>query len=263
MFYLAMVVLLPIAGFVCCILPFRRVVRENAGHFILLGILALVFLSRLVIGTSAIVQKDANLLQIPFFMSYRDAMRRYLQLPLWNPYLWSGTVNLARPLSHVFHPTIFLSLLFPAYKAFNLSLLLAVFFSGAFMFLFVKELGQPGGVALVSPVAYAFNEFTLDRLGSSSGPGVEYIYSYSVIPLSLALLLRAIHTRRHRFLHASLLGLSLAFVMNGYPNPLYYGIMLGAVLLGYAVVACPSDRDIGFKKCFAHRSGWAATGQCG
>jgi hypothetical protein len=247
MFYLVMIVLLPILGFVCCVLPFRRLIRENAALLGLLGILVVLFLSRFVIGTNAIVQKDANLLQVPFFMSYRDTIRGFLQLPLWNPYLWSGTANLAHPLSHVFHPTIFLSLVLPAYKAFNLSLLLAVFFSASFMFLFVRELGQPGGVALVSSVAYAFNEFTLDRLGASTGPGVEYLYSYSVVPLSLALLFRAIKTRRHRYSHAILFGLSLAFVMNGNPNQLYYAILLCALFLGYVIVACNANHDMGFK----------------
>jgi hypothetical protein len=247
MFYLIAVVLLPIVGFICCILPFRRLIRENLAYLGVLGILVLLFLSPLVIGTNAIVQKDANLLQIPFFMSYRDSIRGFLQLPLWNPYLWSGMPNLAHPLSHVFHPTVFLSLVFPAYRAFNLSLLLAVFFSASFMFLLVRELGQPGGVALVSSVTYAFNEFTLHRLGSSTGPGVEYLYSYSAVPLSLALLLRAVKTRRHRCLHTILFGLSLAFVMNGNPNQLYYCILLCGVLLAYAIIARPSDGDVGFK----------------
>lgn len=177
MFYLLIVVLVPLVGFICCILPFRLVIDENRTHFVLLATLPLLFLSRFIIGSITIIQKDANLLQIPFLTSYRDLILSFRQLPLWNPYLWGGMANLAHPLSHVFHPTVFLSLLMPVHKALNLSFSLALFFSASFMFLFMRELGQHTGVALVSAVVYAFNEFTLDRLGAVAGPGIEYLYS--------------------------------------------------------------------------------------
>jgi hypothetical protein len=243
--YLLIAVFAPSVSLICCILPFRLVISKNRRYFTLLAVLTLLFLSRFVIGHATIIQMDANILQIPFLMSYRDSILSFLQLPLWNPYLWSGMANLAHPLSHTFHPTVFLSLLLPAHKAFNLSLLLAFFFSSSFMFLLMRELGQDNGVALISSVVYAFNEFTLDRLGSPSGPGIEYLYSYSIVPLSLALLLRAFKTRR--YFYAILSGLSLAFVMNGNPNLLYYTILLCLVLLAYVVVTSPLRSGIRFK----------------
>ena len=237
--------LLPLAGLILCILPFRRAIRADWRYLVLLAIPPLLFLFRYLIGTTTIVQKDANLLQIPFFMSYRDSILGFGQSPLWNPYVWSGIPNLAHPLSHVFHPTAFLSLLMPVHKAFNLSLVLMLFFAECVMFLLMRELGQPSGAALVSAIVYAFNEFTLDRLGAWDGPGVEYLYSYAMLPLSLTLLLRTFKTKDYSL--AALFGLSLAFVMNGNPSLLYYGILLCLVVLASACAIRSRWRSVPFK----------------
>ncbi len=64
------------------------------------------------------------------------------------------------------------------------------------MLLFMREAGQGRLVALVSAVVYGFNEFTLDRIGAVTGPGIEYLYSLAFVPLVLACLLRAASSHR-------------------------------------------------------------------
>ena len=245
MFYLLFILVLPVVAFLCCLIAFRSTIKQNWHYFALPAAITLLFLVRFLDNSTTIIQKDANLLQIPFLMSYRDSILNFSQPPLWNPYLWSGTANLAHPLAHVFHPLMFLALLMPIYPAFNLIVGLNIFLCAAFMFLLVKELGQAGGVALVAAVVYAFNEFTLDRLGALTGPGVEYLYSYAVLPLAMALLLRALKTKSYYY--AVLFGTALVFIFAGNANLLYYSVFMFALVIGYALVTAPSRSNVVFQ----------------
>lgn len=240
MFYLILVVFIPLLAFLFCVSPFYSGIRESKRYFLLIAVWTMLFLNHLWVGSNTLVQMDALILQIPFLSNYRDSILLYGQLPLWNPYLWSGIASLAHPLSYVFHPTVFLFLLLPVYTAFNLTLLLMFFFSASFMFILMRELNQKHSVALISSVVYAFNEWTIQKIASPQSPGAEYIYSYAIIPLSLALLIRALKTRQ--YFYGIPFGLSLVFVMNGNPSMCYYGILLSAIFL-----VCPTIPSVNRK----------------
>lgn len=244
MLHLCGLVLLPILALVCSVFPFRRTILAGKGHLITLGVFAIVFMGRLLFQTETIVQKDANLLQIPFLQNYRTSILTYGQPPLWDPHLWLGMPSLAHPLFHAFSPVTFLCLLLPVHAAFNGILCLMIFFSCSTMFLLARELGQESGMALVCAVVYGFNEFTLDRLGAATGPGVEYLYSYAFVPLSGALLVSAV--RQRSCTRAILFGASLAFVLNGNPNLLYYTLLLCFICLICLAVVPRYSRHAGF-----------------
>ena len=57
MFYVLMVVVLPLVAFIGCLLPFRRVIRDSWCFFVILGVLTIWFLSRLFNGSNTIIQK--------------------------------------------------------------------------------------------------------------------------------------------------------------------------------------------------------------
>lgn len=221
-------VLLPLVAFLFCLLPFRRVIVESRAELLLLALLVLAFLWRLVLHGEMIVQKDANLLQIPYLQSYQLSFLHH-QIPLWNPALWLGIPALAHPLFHACHPITPLALLLPVHAAFNAGLTLMLFLCCAGMLFFARELGLGRGAALVAAVVYGFNEFTLDRLGAPTGPGVEYLYSYAFVPLSLALMLRA--ARDSKLVERARFGLSLVFVLNGNPNLACYAFAILLVAL--------------------------------
>lgn len=244
MFFVCMLAIFPPLLLAACLAPFRTFLSDSKKQILLLGVLTLVFVARFLFSGEIIVQKDANLLQIPFLLNYRESVWSNLEPPLWNSYLSLGVPSLAHPLYHVLHPTTSLALLLPVNHAFNAGLTLTLFLSCCTMFLFMRELGLGKSAGLVASVVYGFNEFTLDRLGAPDGPGVEYLYTYAVVPLSLALLLRAVSNRSVPL--AVLFGVSLAFVLNGNPSLFYYGVLLLVVWSGCQCLLSPSRSRMTF-----------------
>ncbi len=216
--------LLPPLLLAACLAPFRGSLSRSKWLVAVLGLLAFLFTARFLLSGEVIIQKDANLLQLPFLINYREWALANRGPALWNPHNSLGGPSLAHPLSHVLHPTTALAVVLPVNLAFNIGLFFTLFLACCSMFLLARELSLREGAAFVAAVVYGFNEFTLDRLGAPAGPGVEYLYSFACMPLSLALLLRAVG---HRSLPIGVLaGVSLAFVLNGNPSLFYYGLLL-------------------------------------
>ncbi len=71
-------------------------------------------------------------------------------LPLWNPHEFCGTPFLANSQSAVFYPLNLLFCLFPVWKAFGVSVLLHLFLTGAFAYLYLHHgalrLGRPASL---------------------------------------------------------------------------------------------------------------------
>jgi hypothetical protein len=82
MFYLVVVVLLPLVAFVCCLFPFRRALTADRYTLGFLGAITFGFLLLALGGVRTVIQEDVNLLQLPFLMSYRDSLLDFRQPPL-------------------------------------------------------------------------------------------------------------------------------------------------------------------------------------
>ena len=83
------------------------------------------------------------------------------EVPLWNPYNFSGNTHLGVYHSSVFHPLSFLFLLLPQIDAWSLIVILQPFLSGIFMYLFLKEINLSRRSSLFGGIVFAFSGFMI------------------------------------------------------------------------------------------------------
>jgi len=81
------------------------------------------------------------------------------QIPLWNPYNFSGNPLLANYQSAVFHPANFLFFILPEIDAWSLMILLQPLLAGLFTYLFCRQLKLNQAASLLSAVAFMFCGF--------------------------------------------------------------------------------------------------------
>lgn len=81
------------------------------------------------------------------------------QVPLWNPYNFSGSPLLANYQSAVFHPANLLFFVLPEIGAWSLMILLQPLLAGFFTYLFCRQLKLSQAAALLSSVSFMFCGF--------------------------------------------------------------------------------------------------------
>ena len=81
------------------------------------------------------------------------------QVPLWNPYNFSGNPFLANYQSAVFHPANWLFFILPEIDAWSIMILMQPLLAGLFAYLFCRQLKLSQTAALLSSVAFMFCGF--------------------------------------------------------------------------------------------------------
>ena len=81
------------------------------------------------------------------------------QIPLWNPYNFSGSPLLANVQSAVFYPLTIFYLFLPQVIAWSLLVFLQPFLSGIFTYLFCRKIGMSSVAAFFSAVSFSFSLF--------------------------------------------------------------------------------------------------------
>lgn len=81
------------------------------------------------------------------------------QVPLWNPYAFSGTPHAGNYQSAVFSPVNILFFILPFLDAWSVMILLQPLLAGLFMYMFVQSIGRSKGASLLSAVSFMFCGF--------------------------------------------------------------------------------------------------------
>ena len=81
------------------------------------------------------------------------------EVPLWNPYSFSGTAQAGNYQSAVFSPTNLLFFILPFIDAWSVMILLQPLLAGLFMYLFVRSLERSEEASLLAAVAFMFSGF--------------------------------------------------------------------------------------------------------
>jgi len=81
------------------------------------------------------------------------------EIPLWNPYSFSGSVHAGNYQSAVFSPFNFLFFIFPFIDAWSIYILLQPLLAGIFMFLFLREIGCRREASIIGTTGYMFSGF--------------------------------------------------------------------------------------------------------
>jgi hypothetical protein len=108
---------------------------------------------------------DVTAMFVPWLSFILDTLRRHGQLPLWNPYLFSGIPFAANPQPMLFYPFTYLGLLLPLARAMVLTLAIHAWLGGMGTYGWLRSLGATHGGALLAGLAFAFTGAFSLRIG--------------------------------------------------------------------------------------------------
>lgn len=106
-------------------------------------------------------------------------------IPLWNPYVMSGTPFMANSQAAIFYPFNFLFLLFPALRAYAVFVALHLFLAGSFTYFYLRAISVSRAGSLLGGMAFMSSPFLIGWSEHLSHLGVMVW-----LPLSLILVER-------------------------------------------------------------------------
>lgn len=139
-------------------------------------------------------------------------------LPLWNPYMFTGTPLLADFQVAVFSPTIFLYFMLPKVWAWTGQVMLQPIFAGIFMYLLLRNFGLKKVESVFSGIFYAFAGFNMIWMEWNTSTLVA-----AFIPLTILLMDKFIKTNELHWGALLSIGIGLQ-MLAGYPQLVVYTI---------------------------------------
>ena len=148
------------------------------------------------------------------------------QIPLWNPYSFSGTPHLANYQSAVLSPFNLLFFFLPFADALSLLILFQPLLAGIFMFIFVRSLKASKTASLISSISFMFCGFITVWMGYGT-----LAYAILFLPLSLFAIEKFYEKQSFIFLLLLSLSIALSFFSGHFQISLYFFITIVVYLL--------------------------------
>jgi len=171
-----------------------------------------------------------------YFYSWRAFKSNVIaqgELPLWNPYTFSGTPAWASAQNDLLYPLSFLYLIFPTGYAINLNIFLCFCFSGIFMFYLARSINVTRIGSLASGLIYNFSSYIV--LHTFSGH-ITIIQILPLAPLFLLSIFKLIEKRKFICVISSSFILSL-MIFAGHTQYVYYASLIAIFTLVYVISA--------------------------
>ena len=162
-------------------------------------------------------------------------------IPLWNPYTFSGNPLLANYQSAVLSPFNILFFVFPFVYAWSILVLLQPLLAGIFMYLFVRSLKVSQGGAVISSISFMFCGFITSWMGYAT-----LGYAILFLPFSLFCIEKYFMTSRNIFLFLLLLTFPLSFFSGHFQISLYFLL----IVVFYIVYKFFITKNIHHTLCF-------------
>src|SRR3989344_3320506 len=139
------------------------------------------------------------------------------QVPLWNPYSFSGTPLLANYQSAVLSPFNALFFILPFVDAWSILVLIQPLMAGNFMYLFVRSLERSKIGSLIASVSFMFCGFITVWMGYATLP-----FAFLFLPLALFCIEKYYQTSNPMFLLFLSISVPLSFFSGHFQISLYY-----------------------------------------
>ncbi|GEM_PF-1192165 len=192
-------------------------------------LLTLVFLGRWWLMSNSHTLGDIITYYYPRAVAQQESIRGFNDfLPLWNPYIFSGDVFLAKPAA--LNPILGVLLAFlPPMVSIHINIIVAMFLAAAFMYLLSHYITRSRMAAFISSIIYMFSGFVLTTVIFYGW--VVFANAYMLMPLLLLFLLKAAGEKL--LLNSVLAGIVLGFfiIAGSGIEFLYATVILGVFLL--------------------------------
>jgi hypothetical protein len=143
------------------------------------------------------------------------------ELPLWNPYLNSGTPLLGNVIATIFYPVQWLFLLMPGPAAMAYEILLEFSLAGVGCYLYLRSLELRTLAAVLSALAYMFSGYMVARIVH-----FNLLAAAALLPLAFFCVRKALLGGGPRWFAASSLVLAAQIFNGHFQVPVYTGIAL-------------------------------------
>ncbi len=158
------------------------------------------------------------------------------QIPLWNPYSFSGTPLLANYQSGVFSPFNLLFFILPFVDAWSIFVLLQPLMAGIFMYLLARTLYRSKFASIISAISFMFCGFLTTWMGYAT-----LGYAILFLPLAIFGIEKYYQTNRPGFLLLFSLTIPLSFFSGHFQISLYFFLFVFA----YIIYKFISTRNVG------------------
>ncbi len=156
-------------------------------------------------------------------------------VPLWNPYSFSGTPHLANYQSAVLSPLNLLFFILPFVDAWSLLVLLQPLSAGLFMYLFVRSLKRSQAAGLISSISFMFCGFIVVWMDYAT-----LAYAIAFLPLALFCIEKYFELKQIRYLILLSISLPLSFFSGHFQISIYFFI----TVLVYLIYKFITTKDI-------------------
>jgi hypothetical protein len=189
----------------------------------LLALAGLYFLPVLIKGDSQVLSSVGADIWTAYYYWRHFGFESLAQgdIPLWNPYSFSGIPFVAGMESAIFYPLNFIYLLFGTAFSINLSLALHCFFASLFTYLYARYMGVSCAGSVLSSITYAYSAPTFLRIYAGHVVGYAALAWLPLLFMSTEAFLR---NKEMRYALAGGIVLCLQFLA-GQPQYLFYGMI--------------------------------------
>jgi uncharacterized membrane protein YfhO len=148
------------------------------------------------------------------------------QVPLWNPYSFSGTAHLANYQTAVLSPFNLLFAMLPFIDAWSVLVLLQPLLAGLFMYLLARSLLRSKVASLISSVSFMFCGFITTWMGYAT-----LGYAILFLPLALLGVEKYFQTNKKKFLLLMSISFPLSFFSGHFQISLYFALSVSIYIL--------------------------------
>ena len=153
------------------------------------------------------------------------------QIPLWNPYSFSGTPHLANYQSAVLFPLNLLFFILPFVDAWSFSVLLQPLLTGLFMYLFVRSLKRSQAAGLIASISFMFCGFIVVWMDYAT-----LAYAIAFLPLALFCIEKYFELKKIRYLILLSSSIPLSFFSGHFQISIYFFLTV-VIYLVYKFIA--------------------------
>lgn len=189
----------------------NKLFKNKFRYILILFILTLLFYHRALINFNQVLYPAADNLHSSFQekILFSESVRTYKSLPLWNPYIFSGSPFLGNPTSGMFYPLNMIFLILPNHLAFTYMFIIDTFLIGLFTYFYTRAINIDKFGSVISSITIMFS----GPIITSIYPGhIQNINTFIWFPLALYFLELLISKRKNIYIIFLSITISLMFL---------------------------------------------------
>ena len=212
---------------------FSKIDKKDFLNILLLLFFCVIFhLAELLKSTSILSCSYGDTVgQFFFWREFGFSSLKQGNIPLWNPYVFSGIPFLASPQTALFYPLNLIFLLFSTSTAINISFILHMWLGGLFLYMYLRYVNISKLGSIAGAFTFSFSSIVVCRIYAGH---LSKVCTMIWLPLLLLMLDISLKTRRTFYILLTSVLVSIQFLA-GHVQYFYYSLI---TLFAYTIFVC-------------------------